>query len=314
MEICWNLTHCCPFSCKICMVNPVKINDNNKYAIDSKLINSGISLALQDKIKILKDVTLNFNRVKIDFAGGDPLLYEDNLEIIKMASEYFGPENIEISTTGYCITDKILDFLKDKISRLDFTLDTIDNRHENFRSNKYRILNIRAIKLVKKRGIPITVSTVLRKGNMDNENLNSIYKFLTENNISNWFLIRYRPVGRGSQYKSLEPSEIEYKKALDYCFSLQKNIGPKIAIHHTFNELMGIMTMNDSCKIGNKFTILSDGTVISCCWAFNQKGRPLNDMFVLGKLPKDKFETILNSNKLKKIRKIKACRVDNFLK
>ncbi|VVB81486.1 Coenzyme PQQ synthesis protein E [uncultured archaeon] len=313
MEICWNLTHCCPFSCKICMVNPINVSDDNKLAVQSKLQKSGMCLTFDDKTRILKDIASNFDKIKIDFAGGDPLLFKENLEIIEMASNYFGPENIEVSTTGYCIEEGMLDSLVGRISKLDFTLDTVFPKMESARGDRYSQININAIKLSIKKGMPVTVSTVLKKDNMNKENLKEISEFLIANKVSNWFLLRFRPLGRGVNHKSLEPSEEEYKKALDYCFSLKQKDGPKIGIHHTFYELMGIMSRNESCKVGSKLTILSDGTVISCCWAFNDRGRPLNDMFVLGKLPETKFREILNSKKLEEIKKIPACRVDYFV-
>lgn len=312
MEICWNLTHCCPFTCKICMVNPVNVNDSNKLIVQSKLQKSGKCLTLADKIKIISDIASNFDKIKIDFAGGDPLLFKENLEIVKVASNYWGSEKIEISTTGYCITNGILDFLKDKVSKLDFTLDTIFPRLESSRGNRYSKINMGAIKLTVKKGIPVTVSTVLKKDNIDKDNLNDIYNFLIRNAVSSWFLLRYRPLGRGYSYRSLLPSEDEYKEALNYCLLLRQANGPQINIHHTFYDLMNIMSKDEACKIGSKLTILSDGTVISCCWAFNHYGRPLNDLFVLGKLPTDKLKDVLNSEKLKAIKKIPACRVDYF--
>jgi len=313
MEICWNLTHCCPFSCKICMVNPVNVNDDNKLIIRSRLEKSGKCLTHYDKIKIIKEIASSFGKVKIDFAGGDPLLFKEDFEIIKLASNFFGAENIEISATGYPINKKILNFLKDKVSKLDFTLDTVFPRLESSRGDRYSKINTKAIILTRKKGLEVTVSTVLKKDNIDKKNLNEIYHFLLKNRIANWHLMRFRPLGRGSKYKSLMPSEKEYKEALNYCLSLKRKNGPIINIHHTFYNLMNIMSKNKACKIGNKFTILSDGTVISCCWAFNRWGRPLDDKFVLGKLPQDNLEEIIKSDKLKKIKKIPACRVDYFL-
>jgi radical SAM protein with 4Fe4S-binding SPASM domain len=49
----------------------------------------------------------------------------------------------------------------------------------------------------------------------------------------------------------------------------------------------------------NQLGILPDGTVLACPWALNEKGEPLHEIFVLGKVPEDKIETIIKSEKAK---------------
>ncbi|MCX6803504.1 MAG: radical SAM protein [Candidatus Diapherotrites archaeon] len=313
MEICWNLVHCCPFSCKICMVNPATVNNANKDLLNSKLQKSGQCLNHKEKLEVLADIAKSFKEIKLDFSGGDPLLLKKDLEVIKLASDYFGAKNIELSVTGACITEELLDFLKDKVSEIDFTLDTLYPRLESTREAEYSKASIRAIKLTCSKNIPVTVATVLKKDNLSKENINELYKFLEENSVQNWFLLRFRPVGRGAKFKFLEPSENEYKAVLEYCLKLGKEGSVKVTLHHTFYDLMGIEKKDRACKIGNKLIILADGTVLSCGWAFNSLGRPLNDEFALGKLPEDKLKDILNSVKINSIKKYPACRVDYFL-
>jgi len=313
MEICWGLTLCCSFNCTLCMVNAVAVTDKNKEKISAQLEKVGRTLTYASKLNVLEDIATNFKEVKITFSGGDPLLFEKDLEIIGRASTLFGAKNIKLCTTGACINQNNLDFLKGKISGLEFTLDTIYPRLESTRGPEYSKVNLPVIKLVVENGIPVTVSTVLKKDNISKENIDEIYNFVVENKVRKWDLLQFRPAGRGAKQKHLVPYGDKYKKILEYCMTLEKKNGLIIELHHVFYPIMGIKTKEAVCKIGRNLTILADGTVVSCRLAFNQYGRPVDDAFVLGKLPKDTLKSILSSIKLESIKKYPACRADYFM-
>lgn len=133
LDIIWNISLVCPWDCTFCCTDAVHVTTNNKNIIarEHSLLNTTIiekkiesifkekypniepskfDLALldrqikgkeptyEDKIKILKN--LIGHKVKIDFAGGDPLACHENYLIIKFASKLFGKESISITSTG----------------------------------------------------------------------------------------------------------------------------------------------------------------------------------------------------------------------
>ena len=80
IDVVYNLTRFCNWDCKDCCINAIKSS-----AIDKKtdLQASGKELVKSDKLNIIKD--LADNNCNIDFSGGNPLLYKEDMEIIEYA-------------------------------------------------------------------------------------------------------------------------------------------------------------------------------------------------------------------------------------
>lgn len=318
MNIIWNLTRACPYNCKICSVCAVTVKDINKKNTKKQLERTKGELNFSAKKDILIELAKYFDSLSIDFSGGDPLFFEEDCKLIKQALDL--EIDCEISATGHNLTKEKLRSFNGKLSRVEFTLDIVPHKVESTRQQIYHLMNIQGIRRCLEENIPTRVCTVLKKDNIAKDDLAKLYELLSDLKVKEWELIRFYPCGRGHKLNNLAPTEQQYTQVIKYCLSLQRKNGPKIEMQHSFyNILKNLGLKARNCEaVSNQIGILPDGTVLACPWALNEKGEPLENSFVLGKMPKQKIKEIMNTEKAKKWTNEKSanfrCRVKTILK
>ncbi len=75
---------------------------------------------IEDLLKVSKDLGIR----KVRFTGGEPLVRKDIVEIIDIASKYM--DDVSMSTNGVLLSDTISDLKKAGISRINVTLNTLN--------------------------------------------------------------------------------------------------------------------------------------------------------------------------------------------
>lgn len=306
MDVIWNLTKACPWDCAICSVPALHVCDTTAEYIYSKQKEKGKELTLAEKFTVLK--SLADRNFEIDFSGGDPLYYDEDFRVIEQATRWLPARKIGVSMTGSKITDAKLKPLKE-VSVVEFTLDNLPERENPFRPRGYNLASMIAMKKCVTVGIKTRAVTVLYSTTILKENLESVYYWLCENNITEWELLRFYPVGKGAKLLRITPSDSEYLSAMDF---LRKLHGfTRIFFQHSLKILEGTIRCPAAIEaIG----ILPGGEVTACAWAMNNDTLPFKE-FYLGKLPEDDLDEIIDrAQKIPEYSKrAKFCRVIAYL-
>lgn len=196
------LTDRCNMNCLHCGSNCSQ--ENGRY-IDTDLL-----------IEALRTVSEDFDpsSVMICFTGGEPLLHPDFLMIIRKVVHLgfrWG-----ITTNGVLIDETIGLQMKDLgLQTITISLDGVEKKHDWFRNQEgcfQKTVNV--IKTMNRIGIPVQVTTVVHKQNIDE--LEDLYHFLCGLGIISWRIINIEPIGRAKQLQNLLLSNDEFRKLLDY--------------------------------------------------------------------------------------------------
>lgn len=299
IEVIWNLTQECPWSCNICAVSARPIGSFSR---------SSCELSLDEKKKVLKQLAKG--TFEIDFSGGDPLYREEDLLIVKEATRSFPKDALGVSITGARFDERKLEVCK-MIGIVEFTLDTLPGIDNTARPPGYTEASARSIQKCVDVGIKTRAVTPLFPLTMRRENLETIYNFLCEHGCSEWELLRFYPVGRGKDFLKNIPTDDEYKQVMDFVDSFQGFT--KVIFQHSLK----LLRSEDKCPaVWKSIGILPNGSVTACAWAINKRMNPISGMFFLGKVPEEDLEEIIRRGRLKPEfqKDVKHCRTLNFLK
>lgn len=288
MDVIWNLTRACPWDCAICCVSALHVCNTTEYLIRSVQKEKGKELTLAEKLVVLK--MLVEKDFEIDFSGGDPLYFDEDFQVVEQATRWLPSRKIGVSMTGSKITDSKLEILK-KVSVAEFTLDNLPEKENPYRPRGYNLASMLAMEKCIAAGIRVRAVTVLYSTTISQEisqeNLEGVYRWLCDNNIPEWELLMFYPVGRATALATLVPSDKEYLNVLKFLRGLRGFT--KVLFQHSFKVLEGKM----KCPaVVNSIGILPDGQVTACAWAINNNCFPFPG-FRVGKLPEDDLDEIV---------------------
>jgi len=306
MDVIWNLTKACPWDCEICSVSAIHVCPTIEESVYSGEKDSKKELTLYEKLSVLR-ILVN-NNFEIDFSGGDPLYYDEDLRVVEQATRWLPKSKIVISMTGSKITSSKINLLK-KVSIVEFTVDNFLDGKNPFRPRGYNRASFLAMKMCVESGVSVRAVTVLYSYTISKTNLRNIYNWLSENGVLEWELLRFYPVGRASRFLKLIPSYSKYLEMMEFLCKL--NGSTKIFFQHSLNML----EKNGTCPaIKESIGILPGGEVVLCPWAMDCNTKPLKG-FELGKLPDDDLDGIISKagSRLRCLGDGRCCRVLNYL-
>lgn len=197
MKVCWNITSKCNKNCQYCF----KFNKED--------------LSLEENKKILNSL-VEKNVEKISWTGGEPYLYKDLRELLKLSKE----KNIinHVNTNATLLNEDNLKENIEYVDRLIISVDFIDDTlNEKYGIGKDYFKHISSlltkIKEIKPE-IEIRINTVVFKSNLNS--LESLYNELLKYNIDYWKLIRFFPIrGKAITETSLDITDEEFQKVVD---------------------------------------------------------------------------------------------------
>ena len=306
MDVIWNLTKACPWDCEICSVSAIHVCPTTAEGVYLAEKDSKNELTIDEKLSVLKALTER--DFEIDFSGGDPLYYDEDLIVVEQAIRWLPASKIIISMTGSKMTDNKISLLK-RVGIVEFTLDNLTDEQNPLRPRGYNRASMVAMRRCVEAGVRVRAVTVLYSYTISKINLENIYKWLCENNISEWELLRFYPVGRAVRFLKVIPSNSRYLKTMDFLCKLK---GPtEIFFQHSLNMLRG----KRFCPaVKESIGILPGGEVVLCPWAMDSNTKPLKE-FSVGKLPEDNFDDIMRRarEKLRNLGNRRCCRTICYL-
>ncbi len=302
-KIIWNITSRCPYNCDICATY-----DENRTELEAK-----------DKLKVLNSICTAKSLIKsLDFAGGDPLHFDESTTIIQSAIEQLGKDKVSITTTGAGVFAALDDEFLGTVKHCEITIDA---SHENLRDSStpditcisrneknYSNNNFEQIKLISKHADSLTINIPVINDDLSDaeiENLISKIVWLKEHTADieiSTSIIRLMPVGKLAQtmdkevYKKYNPIEVisKIKSKLE-----SENI--KCRLHCSLRALscFGDDILHNHCSmLENKLGIDCEGNVFACAWGgyIRSNNPPTKNPFYLGNLTRVPLIKILNES------------------
>lgn len=181
-QVVWHITSKCKLNCKFCF-NSVR-EDN--YNIDEII-----------------DFLKQYNVLKVDISGGEPLLSNNFIDICeRLIKEQI---SMTVTTTGYGDKENFEWLLNntDKFSRIIFSLDGNEEVHNKIRRND-NIFGI-TIEKIKKISVfckNIRINTVISKSLKDKD-MNELISIVEELNPREWCLIQMHPANDKGEYDNI---------------------------------------------------------------------------------------------------------------
>lgn len=294
LSIIWNLTQRCLWNCAFCCVDAKK---EKGFDLFNKDRNPDFSLTMEltynQKKKIIAE--MNPDIYRIDFSGGELFLDPLNTDLILFASDHLGSENIGISTSGALITEEIASKLQGRVSDVEVTMDVPPFKYYKYRPIGYHEYAEKGLKMLKKYNIHTGIQTVLTPENSDRDSLIAMMEWAETTGIDEWSLLKFIPVGRGTQFEELSMSNDDYAKIVDTVREISQGSSVEISFQYL---LPNHDKHTEDCRAVKKsIGILPNGNVISCFWALGKNMTVIDDTFNLGSVVTHSIDQILHNDK-----------------
>ena len=154
-----SVTDRCNLRCLYCMPDGIK----NKMQHDDILRDEEIIKIVEESVKI--------GISKIRITGGEPLVRRGIYNLIRKISDVDGVKEITITTNATLLIGNVKRLKDAGISRVNFSLDTLDDGKYKFISNTLLTLDYEKLikELIQNNLLPIKINAVLLRGFNDNE-------------------------------------------------------------------------------------------------------------------------------------------------
>lgn len=289
LSVVWDMTTVCPFNCPICCMGAKPAGESDgcpeldygeKYAVVGQLRRLAAERSL-----------------KVDLSGGEIMTDVRNLDVAEEISQIIGRDNLGISTSGYSIDDAAARRISRIASEVELTMDTLPGVPYRLRPLGYAKAAARAVPLLKKHGIHTGIQTVLARSNSDQETLCGLYRWMCENQVDEWSLLRFYPSGRGADFAEEALSDDELLFTVQRIQELDRQnpapVKPALHFHYTMPGHDGFTTQ---CRcVKRSIGIFPDGTVTACFWGADQNTRITDDRFYLGDIRRETLADILKN-------------------
>ncbi|MBU1088294.1 hypothetical protein KKA02_00230 [Patescibacteria group bacterium] len=329
LGIIWTLDRICKWQCNYCCVDAfgVKIQDRNLQITSNRfnhtekqpksrqsqdifrranqiLQDQGLALTLTEKMKILDN--LQGANIEIGFSGGDPLLVQDNFQVIRRASDLFGRSNIGLTVTGIGIKlGKVENYLE-HIAQLEFTYDSPVDDDENHQQPGYNRTNLEGfgsiVDACKKEQVVTQALIPISNTNKDPNTVDLLYSTLRQSRVDKVYLMRTFPVGRGSHSQTDILQADDYRRVIQQYKQLQiQTSGPEVNVMCALRALYPDTDPDPCTFLRSTIDLTSTGDLIADAFAYGPTGEPLLPELVFGNLRKDKFADLISQDRLHRL-------------
>lgn len=301
-KIIWNITAKCPYNCAICATH----DDNRK------------ELCAADKLKVLNSICTAKDLIEsLDFAGGDPLHFDESTNIIQSAIQQLGSDKVAVTTTGKGISDSSEDVFLGVVKHCELTIDAAHanlsnlttpsgfiSRHES----NYSDDNIEKIHLISQHAQSLTINIPIINDDLSDTEIDTLVKKVlwirdhTTGLDLDVSLIRLMPVGKmkeiikKDEYLKYNPIPVAQKIKARF-----ENNSVPCKLHCSLRVLpsMGGNTSHEYCTmLENKLGIDCAGNVFACAWGgyVANDNIPTQNPFYLGNLTKRRLIDIIKGD------------------
>ena len=153
-----SVTDRCNLRCLYCMPDGIERKSHDDILRDEEIIK-----VVEESVKI--------GITKIRITGGEPLVRKGIYNLIKKISDIEGIKEITITTNATLLIGNVKKLKEAGISRVNFSLDTLNDDKFKFITNSQETLNYEKLieELIENELLPIKINAVLLRGFNDNE-------------------------------------------------------------------------------------------------------------------------------------------------
>ncbi len=173
-SVCWNITEKCNEKCIFCYRTlSDDLSYENNLSIAKKLLQHGVK--------------------KITFAGGEPLLYKNILELAKFIKSQNPDIILSLTTNGMLINDNNIQAIIDTFDWISLDIESIYEDYHKFIGRGENHLNHNLELLAKLNNkINIKINTVATHLNF--KDIPYIFHIISKFNVKRWKIFRYYPI------------------------------------------------------------------------------------------------------------------------
>lgn len=247
-----SITDACNLRCLYCMPNGYIAKHYNFLTVE--------------EIKNIVTALAHLGVKRIRVTGGEPLVRQDILDIIRTINEVYGIEDIGITTNGILLGDKIFDLFENGLKRVNISLDSLkEDRFKKLTGGDLkRVLDglNKALEL----GLVVKVNMIPIKGINDDEIVDFIE--MTKNMNIDVRFIELMPIGEATRFTGVTKDDImKYLEGANIV-KIENNGGGPSEVYRLDGHIgrVGfITTMSHSfCSRCNRVRITSDGKLKTC--------------------------------------------------
>lgn len=250
--------------------------------------NSGVRIEKEftiDEIKKVISDLANLNVLNVILTGGEPLLRKDLFEIMEYIRRK--PMSVTLFTNGTLLNEEVANKLKDcEVLKVLISLDGANPKiHDDFRGMRGAFeKTINAIKLLRQRGINVTVNICINRFNKNE--IAQLLQLVRDLRVNDYIIGPLYSAGRAKgKIEELGISVNEYKKALEKIRFCEKQIFGRDKIFVKPSSIA-------NCGIGMRSIVIkSDGTLVPCTSAEAES-------FGLGNIRKKSLRDLWNNSEL----------------
>lgn len=290
----WNITSSCPYVCGFCTINSDYINPASEEFEGELERRRAIELSLADKLGVVQNIDYK-DRIRVDVAGGEPLLDPQNLVVLEALAMKFGRENIGITSTGFHKNPNYGRLIK-AVGGIDVTYDHSDPsyglRPRGYSGNNLEFLR-RVIQHASEMDLPIKTSAqvVLTNQNTSSSDIERIYYALKNAGVGKIFLMNLDESGRGvGMVERFGLSEEETLEVFETYQELSSaSGGPQVVLQRRRDDPTRSLRDHPSLLIS------SQGQLYSHSWSRDREGND-DPQFLLGSLVHSRFSGLIGRN------------------
>lgn len=269
-----SVTDRCNLRCKYCMPNK-----------DVKFIPKEDLLTIDEILRIAR-LASQLGITKIRITGGEPLVREGVIGLIKDIKSLDNIKEVCLTTNGIYLNDNLDKLLDAGLDRVNISLDTLkEDRFKDVTGGGDIKPVLRAIDECTRKGLIVKLNTVVIKDFNEDEILNFVK--LTEQKLLDIRFIEMMPIGAGKTFKIITAGQIRdlimKENSLRHCETEKENAGP--ALYYKTGEGLGkigfISPMSHSfCGSCNRIRLTAEGFLKQCLhW---KKGKNLQELMRSG--------------------------------
>ncbi|MBO3327533.1 GTP 3',8-cyclase MoaA [Clostridium perfringens] len=253
-----SLTDKCNLRCAYCMEK-----DHNDFIQDHKL------MTLDEILRVVKECA-SIGIKKVRLTGGEPLVREGVVDLIKNINKIPEIEEICLTTNGILLGDKVKELSENGLKRVNISLDTL--KEDRFKEiTRIGTLDkvLYSIEKCLENNVKVKINTVTLEDFNKDEILDLIN--LAYKNPIDLRFIELMPIGEGKKFKGVTNSEIleiikKEKKVLSDGKTLRLNGPAKYISIEGFKGKIGfISAMSDCfCEDCNRIRVTPEGFMKQC--------------------------------------------------
>lgn len=253
-----SVTDRCNLRCMYCMPNK-----GIKFMPESNL------LKLDEIYRIVK-LTSELGMSKVRITGGEPLIREGIVDLIKDIKSLPNINEVCITTNGILLAQYLTPLIKAGLDRVNISLDTLK---EDVYSNITRGGDLKSVidslNFAVDKGLKVKINTVIMEGFNSNEIMDFVA--ITENNPIDVRFIELMPIGEGKSFKSISTQQlkniISKNSSLTACDNITSHEGPAsyFKTEKGIGKIGFISAMSHSfCENCNRIRLTSEGFLKQC--------------------------------------------------